>query len=189
MLFRSQSGSDRILRLMRRGHTAADYLRRIETIKNARRQIAITSDIIVGFPGETEQDFRDTMSLVENVKYDGLYIFKYSERPGTPAAKLADDVSRSEKRSRFLELEELQQRQQMAIYDSYIGREVSVLAESVSAKSESDFTGHTTCHKVVNFPRHKLNLGEITRIKITKAKQNSLYGETANIQAAEQAGE
>ena len=176
-----QSGSDRILRLMRRGHTTSDYLRRIEKIKNARRQIAITSDIIVGFPGETEQDFRDTMSLVKNVKYDGLYIFKYSERSGTPAAKLPDDVSKSEKRARFLELEGLQQRQQKVIYENYIGREVSVLAESVSAKSELDFTGHTSCHKVVNFPRQKLSLGEITRIKITKAKQNSLYGEMANL--------
>jgi tRNA-2-methylthio-N6-dimethylallyladenosine synthase len=176
-----QSGSDRILRLMRRGHTTSDYLRRIEKIKNARRQIAITSDIIVGFPGETEQDFRDTMSLVKNVKYDGLYIFKYSERPGTPAAKLPDDVSKSEKRARFLELEGLQQRQQKVIYENYIGREVSVLAESVSAKSELDFTGHTSCHKVVNFPRQELSLGEITRIKITKAKQNSLYGEMANL--------
>ena len=176
-----QSGSDRILRLMRRGHTTSDYLRRIEKIKNARRQIAITSDIIVGFPGETEQDFRDTMSLVKNVKYDGLYIFKYSERSGTPAAKLPDDVSKSEKRARFLELEGLQQRQQKVIYENYIGREVSVLAESVSAKSELDFTGHTSCHKVVNFPRQELSLGEITRIKITKAKQNSLYGEMANL--------
>jgi len=173
-----QSGSDRILRLMRRGHTTSDYLRRISAIKNARRQIAITSDIIVGFPGETEQDFRDTMSLVGSAKYDGLYIFKYSERPGTPAAKLPDDVSRSEKRSRFLELETLQQQQQKAIYESYIGREVNVLAESVSAKSKSDLTGHTTCHKVVNFPRRELDLGQITRIKITKAKRNSLYGET-----------
>jgi len=174
-----QSGSDRILRLMRRGHSAADYLRRIDAIKNAQRQIAITSDIIVGFPGETEQDFRDTMSLVENVKYDGLYIFKYSERPGTPAAKLSDDVSKSEKKSRFIELEELQKRQQKAVYESYVGREVNVLAESVSAKSESDFTGHTTCHKVVNFPRGGLNLGEIARIKISEVKQNSLYGEMA----------
>ncbi len=174
-----QSGSDRILRLMRRGHTTADYLHRIETIKTARRQIAITSDIIVGFPGETEQDFRATMSLVENVKYDGLYIFKYSERPGTPAAKLTDDVSKTEKKARFLELEELQKRQQKSVYESYVGREVNVLAESVSAKSETDFTGHTSCHKVVNFPRHELNLGEITRIRITKAKQNSLYGEIA----------
>ena len=176
-----QSGSDRILRLMRRGHTTADYLRRIETIKNARRQIAITSDIIVGFPGETEQDFRNTLALVENVRYDALYLFKYSERPGTPAAKLPDDVSKSAKRERFLELEELQQRQQKVIYQSYIGREVQVLAESVSAKSESDLTGHTTCHKVVNFPARQLNLGEISRIKITKAKQNSLYGETAGV--------
>jgi tRNA-2-methylthio-N6-dimethylallyladenosine synthase len=174
-----QSGSDRILRLMRRGHSAADYLRRIDAIKNARRQIAITSDIIVGFPGETEQDFRDTMSLVENVKYDGLYIFTYSERPGTPAAKLSDDVSKIEKRSRFIELEELQKRQQKAVYESYVGREVNVLAESLSAKSESDFTGHTTCHKVVNFPRGGLNLGEIARIKISEVKQNSLYGEMA----------
>ena len=106
-----QSGSDRVLRAMRRGYSATDYLRRIEAIKNARRQIAITSDIIIGFPGETDQDFRDTMSLVANVRYDGLYIFKYSERPGTPAAKLIDDVTKSEKSARFQELEELQKRQ------------------------------------------------------------------------------
>src|SRR5712691_3476077 len=88
-----QSGSDRILRAMRRGHTAADYLDKIGTIKNGRRRIAITSDIIIGFPGETEEDFRDTIRLIERVGYDGLYIFKYSERPGTPAAKLDDDVT------------------------------------------------------------------------------------------------
>jgi len=162
---------------MRRGHTAADYLRRIEAIRNAQRQIAITSDIIVGFPGETNQDFRDTMSLVENVRYDGLYIFKYSERPGTPAAKLIDDVSKSEKSARFQELEELQKRQQKAIYQSYIERKVRVLAESQSSKAETDFTGHTTCHKVVNFPRTSVKLGEVASVRITDVKQNSLYGE------------
>ncbi|HEY3103630.1 MAG TPA: tRNA (N6-isopentenyl adenosine(37)-C2)-methylthiotransferase MiaB [Pyrinomonadaceae bacterium] len=172
-----QSGSDRILRAMRRGHTAADYLRRIESIKNAQRQIAITSDIIVGFPGETEQDFRDTMTLVSNVRYDGLYIFKYSERPGTPAAKLNDDVAKAEKTARFLELEELQKQQQKTIYESYVGREINVLAESVSAKSESDLTGHTTCHKVVNFPGHSVKLGEVATVRVTDVKQNSLYGE------------
>ncbi|HEY8203927.1 MAG TPA: tRNA (N6-isopentenyl adenosine(37)-C2)-methylthiotransferase MiaB, partial [Pyrinomonadaceae bacterium] len=172
-----QSGSDRVLRAMRRGHTAADYLRRIESIKNARRQIAITSDIIVGFPGETEQDFRDTMTLVSNVRYDGLYIFKYSERPGTPAAKLNDDVTRTEKTARFLELEELQKRQQRTIYESYVGREINVLSESVSAKSESDLTGHTTCHKVVNFPGRSVKLGEVATVRVTDVKQNSLYGE------------
>ena len=162
---------------MRRGHTAADYLRRIEVIKNARRKIAITSDIIVGFPGETDRDFRDTMALVENVSYDALYIFKYSERPGTPAAKLDDDVSRDEKSARFMELEALQRRQQKTIYESYLGREVNVLAEAASSKSEADFTGHTTCHKVVNFPRQTIQLGEVAKVRITSVNKNSLYGE------------
>jgi tRNA-2-methylthio-N6-dimethylallyladenosine synthase len=172
-----QSGSDRILRAMRRGHTAADYLRRIEFIKNARRKIAITSDIIVGFPGETDQDFRDTMGLVENVSYDALYIFKYSERPDTPAAKLDDDVSKDEKSARFMELEALQRREQKTIYESYLSREVNVLAEAVSSKSEADFSGHTTCHKVVNFPRQSMQLGEVAKVRITNVKKNSLYGE------------
>src|SRR5262249_44917645 len=124
-----QSGSNRVLRTMRRGHTVADYLGRIEKMKTARRRIAITSDIIVGFPGETEADFRDTMSLVGEVQYDGLYIFKYSERPRTPAARLVDDVSSSEKGDRFLRLEQLQASIQRRIYESYVGRELSVLAE------------------------------------------------------------
>lgn len=174
-----QSGSDRILRAMRRGHTASDYLKRIEVIKNARRQIAITSDIIVGFPGETDREFRATMSLVEEVRYDGLYIFKYSERPGTPAAKLDDDVSRSEKSARFMELETLQKRQQKTIYGNYLDREVKVLAEGVSSKSEADFIGHTTCHKVVNFPRRSVDLGTVAKIRITGVKENSLYGEAS----------
>jgi tRNA-2-methylthio-N6-dimethylallyladenosine synthase len=172
----AQSGSDRVLRAMRRGHTASDYLRRVETIKNARRQIAITSDIIIGFPGETDGDFRDTMALVERVGYHGLYIFKYSERPGTPAAKLDDDVSRSEKTARFLELEELQQLQQSKIYQNYLGREIQVLAEGASSKSEEDLTGHSTCHKVVNFPRASVKPGEVTTVRVTETKPNSLYG-------------
>jgi tRNA-2-methylthio-N6-dimethylallyladenosine synthase len=172
-----QSGSDRILRAMRRGHTAGDYLRRIEKIKKARRQIALTSDIIIGFPGETDADFRDTMSLVKSVGYHGLYIFKYSERPGTPAAKLLDDVSREEKTARFLELETLQHQQQKEIYQNYLGREVQVLAESVSSKSENDLTGHSTCHKVVNFPRSRVAPGDVTTVRVTGVKPNSLYGE------------
>ena len=172
-----QSGSDRVLRAMRRGHTAADYFRRVETIKNARRQIAITSDIIIGFPGETDADFRDTMALVESVGYHGLYMFKYSERPGTPAANLEDDVSRSEKAARFLELEKIQRQQQAKIYQSYVGRELQVLAEATSSKSENDFTGHSTCHKVVNFPRGSVQLGEVASVRVTDVKPNSLYGE------------
>jgi len=172
-----QSGSDRILRAMRRGHTANDYRKRIDAVKNARSQMSITSDIIVGFPGETTNDFRETVKLVEQIGYDGLYIFKYSERRGTPAAKLTDDVSREEKAARFFELEQTQRKFQKRIYDDYIGRVLDVLVERASSKSDSDMTGHSTCHKVVNFPGDLAMLGKVKKIRITAAKQNSLYGE------------
>jgi len=172
-----QSGSDRILRAMRRGHTASDYMKRIDAVKNARRRMSITSDIIVGFPGETADDFRETVKVVDRVGYDALYIFKYSERGGTPAAKLIDDVSREEKAARFAELEETQRRFQRTRYDSYIDRVLNVLVERVSPKSESDMAGHSTCHKVVNFPGDSSMLGKVKRVRITAAKENSLYGE------------
>lgn len=172
-----QSGSDRVLRAMRRGHTAADYLERIDAIRKSRRKMAITSDIIVGFPGETKADFRETIKLVRNVGYHGLYLFKYSARPGTPAAKLADDVSKEEKSDRFLELEQIQRTIQQKIYDGYLGDEVNVLVERPSAKSATDMTGHTTCHTVVNFPAPASLLGQVARVRITQTKTNSLYGE------------
>src|SRR5690349_22798028 len=105
-----QSGSDRILKLMRRGHTRADYWQRIERIKNSNRRLALTSDIIVGFPGESDDDFRQTLALVGQCEYDSLYIFKYSKRAGTPAANCADNVPEQEKKARFLELETAQKR-------------------------------------------------------------------------------
>ena len=172
-----QSGSDRILRQMRRGHTVSDYLRRVEAIKNSQRQIAITSDIIVGFPDETAADFSATMKLVRDVDYHGLYIFKYSERPGTPAAKLDDNVTRGEKAERFMKLEEIQRKNQEQIYQSFVGREIKVLSERASSKSDEDITGHSTCHKVVNFPRRSIDLGQVATIRVTDAKPNSLYGE------------
>ncbi len=172
-----QSGSDRVLRAMRRGHTASDYMARITAIKNARRRMAITSDIIVGFPGETAANFRETLKLVEQVGYDALFIFKYSERPGTPAARLNDDVSRSEKTARFLEVEERQQQLQQKIYENYLGREIKVLVERTSSKSDQDMSGHSTCHKVVNFPGDSAALGEVVSVRVTAAKPNSLYGQ------------
>lgn len=175
-----QSGSDRVLRAMRRGHKAVDYLRRVEAVKSARRHIALTSDIIVGFPGETEEDFEATMRLVEACQYDGLYIFKYSLRPGTPAAKLPDNVSGEEKTARFLALEQLQRKIQKKIYANYVGREVCVLVEGESAKSVSDMTGHSTCHKVVNFEGTSDLAGKSVRIRVKEAKMNSLYGEMVN---------
>jgi len=120
------------------------------------------------------------VKLVEQVGYDGLYIFKYSERPGTPAANFADDVSREEKSARFIELEETQKGLQKKIYTGYRGRTVNVLVERTSSKSESDMTGHSTCHKVVNFPGDQSLLGRIVPVRISAAKQNSLYGEVIN---------
>ncbi len=172
-----QSGSDRVLRAMRRGHTASDYLKRIDAVRKARRPMSITSDIIVGFPGETDADFAATLNLVEQVGYDGLYIFKYSERKGTPAANFVDDVSREEKSARFEKLDSVQRQFQQQIYQGYVGRELNVLVERESSKSPSDMTGHSTCHKVVNFPGSDSMLGSIVRVRITQAKQNSLYGE------------
>src|SRR5918992_132706 len=171
-----QSCSDRILKLMRRGHKRSDYLERIERIKTSSRRLALTSDIIVGFPGETDEDFHETMTLVKECEYDSLYIFKYSKRAGTPAAEFHDNVPETEKTVRFLELEKVQRAAQEKIYRSYVGRKLSVLAERQSSRSESDLTGHSTCHKVVNFKGDSSLEGEIVDVVVTEAKTNSLYG-------------
>jgi tRNA-2-methylthio-N6-dimethylallyladenosine synthase len=171
-----QSGSNRILRSMRRGYKIEDYLRRVDVIKSARRRLALTSDIIVGFPGETSEEFEETMSLVERCQYDSLYIFKYSERSRTSAARLGDDVSRQEKTNRFLILESLQRNIQNRINTGYIGRELRVLVEGESAKSQFDMMGHSTCHKVINFPGNISLRGREVTVCVTAAKANSLYG-------------
>lgn len=175
-----QSGSDRILHQMRRGHKVADYLTKINAIKTSRRRLALTSDIIVGFPGETEADFQSTMELVKQSEYDALYIFKYSRRPGTPAAQLPDDVSIAEKKDRFLRLETLQREIQRKIYDEHVGRELSVLVEGPSSRSKADLKGHSTCNKVVNFHGDTTLEGSVVPVRITAAKPNSLYGEMIN---------
>ena len=171
-----QSGSDRILKLMRRGHKRSDYLARIDRIKTSSRRLALTSDIIVGFPGETDEDFQQTVELVRECEYDGLYIFKYSKRAGTPAAEFHDNVPETEKKARFLELEKAQRTVQKKIYASYVGRTLSVLAEKQSTRSESDLSGHSSCHKVVNFEGDSSLEGEIMDVVVTAAKTNSLYG-------------
>ena len=137
----------------------------------------MTSDIIVGFPGETDEDFQDTLRLVEKCEYDALFIFKYSQRRGTPAAKLADDVTEEQKKVRFLELEARHRELQRKVYDNYIGRGVSVLVEGESARSERDMTGHSSCHKVVNFYGGACRPGDVVNVRITESKSNSLYGQ------------
>ena len=175
-----QSGSDRILKLMRRGHKRSDYLERIKRIKNSSRRMALSSDIIVGFPGETDEDFQQTVDLVKECEYDSLYIFKYSKRAGTPAAAFHDNVPETEKTARFLELEKAHRAAQEKIYASYVGRTLSVLAERQSSRSASDLTGHSTCHKVVNFQGDNSLEGEIVDVLVTAAKTNSLYGKLVN---------
>jgi tRNA-2-methylthio-N6-dimethylallyladenosine synthase len=172
-----QSGSNRVLRSMRRGYTAEDYLKRIDYITNAQRRYALTSDVIVGFPGETDEDFKATLGLVERCRYDSLYIFKYSKRPHTPAAKLADEVSDEEQAERFARLEEAQRKIQAKIFKGYLGQVLDVLVEGISARSEADLTGHSTCNKVVNFPGGMSFVGSIVSVRISSAKSHTLYGE------------
>jgi tRNA-2-methylthio-N6-dimethylallyladenosine synthase len=175
----AQAGSDRVLRAMRRGYTRREYIEKIEAIKGARREISITGDMIVGFPGETDDDFNETMSLVAEVEYDGLYIFKYSPRPRTPAAAYADSIPEEIKTERFLRLQELQDRIQRRRYERYLGRTVEVLVEGTSSRSPSDYTGHTRCNKVVNFPIAAEALGKLINVNINGVKSHSLYGEMA----------
>lgn len=172
-----QSGSDEILKKMRRGHTTADYLKRIEKIKNARREISITTDIIVGFPSETEENFEDTLQLTRDCRFDGAYIFKYSPRPGTPADEMEDDVSLEEKTARFLRLEKIIKQSQSDALARMSGKTVKVLVEKISNKNQVELSGHTTCHKVVNFKDLNAEIGSIKNVLITQVKSNTLYGE------------
>jgi tRNA-2-methylthio-N6-dimethylallyladenosine synthase len=174
-----QSGNDRVLRSMRRGYSRAEYLGRIGAIRSARREMAITSDVIVGYPGETEAEFEDTMSLVAESRFAGLYIFNYSERAGTPSAKFVDDLSKEQKRARFAALERLQRSIQTEIYDTLVGKTLQVLVEGRSTKNDNDLTGHSTCHKVVNFTAPANLIGSVVGVVIEQAKPNSLFGRLA----------
>jgi len=171
-----QSGSDRVLKAMKRLHTIDRYKAKIDKIRSSPRDIALTTDIIVGFPGETREDFEQTVELFEYCKYDMAYIFKYSPRFGTPSFKMNDDVTDAEKSLRFNELEKVQKRLQSESLSRYNGRTVSVLAEKFSAKSPEDLSGHSTCHRVVNFKGSPEMLGNIVNVEISEMKSNSLYG-------------
>ncbi|MGH9946251.1 MAG: tRNA (N6-isopentenyl adenosine(37)-C2)-methylthiotransferase MiaB [Pyrinomonadaceae bacterium] len=172
-----QSGSDDVLKRMKRLHSIDRYFKIIDKLKSSRRNISLTTDIIIGFPGETDEDFDATKRMVEYCLFDAAYIFKYSPRPGTPAFEMNDDVSFAEKTRRFRELEELQRSIQNITLQRYLGGSLEVLAEKISVKSESDISGHSTCHRVVNFQGPQDLLGKIVDVKITEVKSNSLYGE------------
>ncbi len=173
-----QSGSNRTLKRMYRGYTRERYLELVETVKTARRDYALTSDVIVGFPGETDEDFEETLDLVREVGFDGLYTFHYSPRPHTPAADWPDDVPAHVKRERFQRLLDVQHEVQKRRYDRYLGRVLEILVDGPAARNLTDATGHSTCNHVVNFPAAGRDLrGEIVQVRVTAAKAHSLYGE------------
>ena len=171
-----QSGSNRILAEMKRGHQREDYLEIMRKIKAVRPGISLSSDFIIGFPGETEQDFEDTMALIEEVGYDFCYSFIYSARPGTPAANYADDVSMAVKEQRLQQLKTRLNDMTMAISQSMIGTVQSVLVEGVSKKNPLHLTGRTENNRVVNFAAHPRLIGQFVDVLIAEALPNSLRG-------------
>lgn len=177
----AQSGSSRILKLMRREYTRGEYMEKIAAIKGARRDISITGDMIVGYPGETEADFEQTLSLVREVEYDGLYMFKYSPRPNTHAAKRKDSVPEEVKTERLLRLQQVQAEVQRRRFERYIGRELEVLVEGRAARGKGQMSGHTACNKVVNFAASEAVIGSLVRVRIQGVTQNSLLGEALGV--------
>lgn len=171
-----QSGSTRVLSAMRREYTREEYLKKVQFIRKAKRDYAITTDVIVGFPGESEQDFKETLSLVEEVCFDGVFMFLYSPRPHSSAFNVVDDVPPDVKRERLHRLQELQAKIQNNIYNRYLWQTVDVLVESVAAKGGGELSGHTTCNKVVNFKGTSELLGSVEKVEITEACKNSLKG-------------
>ena len=172
-----QSGSDRILALMKRGHTALEYKAIIRRLREQRPDICISSDFIIGFPGETEADFEATMTLIEEVGFDQSFSFIYSPRPGTPAASLPDDVPMELKKARLARLQETINRQARAISEAMVGSVQTILVEGPSRKNASEIAGRTENNRVVNLPGDLALAGQFVQVRITEALPNSLRGE------------
>jgi tRNA-2-methylthio-N6-dimethylallyladenosine synthase len=172
-----QSGSTRILREMARTYTRAEYLEKIAMLREATRPIAITTDIIVGFPGETETDFAETLSLLEQVRYDNIFSFKYSPRPNTPSLAMPDAISEEEKSRRLGILQEKQREISAERNTALLDTTFEVLVSGKSRR-ENQWSGHTACHKVVNFASQEPNLlGTYVQVQVTGAGPNSLLGQ------------
>lgn len=179
-----QSGSTEVLSRMRRRHTREEYLSLVERIRLAIPDIALSTDVIVGFPGETERDFDDTMSLVQTVGYHSMFSFKYSERPNTLATqRLADDVAAADKTRRIVALQETQKGIQEALHRTQVGHELEVLVDATSRRRASDLAGRTSGNTVVNFEAPEDLLGQLVRVRITDSGPYSLRGELAERRA------
>jgi tRNA-2-methylthio-N6-dimethylallyladenosine synthase len=174
-----QSGSDRILAAMKRGYTALEFRPRIRKLRAVRPDICLSSDFIVGFPGETDADFEKTMKLIDDVGFDQSFSFIYSNRPGTPAANLADETSDATKHERLARLQGTINANAMRISTAMVGTTQRVLVEGVSRKRATELTGRTENMRYVNFAGNPRVIGNFVDVTITEALTNSLRGRVA----------
>jgi tRNA-2-methylthio-N6-dimethylallyladenosine synthase len=172
-----QSGADRILAAMKRGYTALEYKSIARKLRAARPGIDITSDFIVGFPGETEREFEATLELVEEVGFDNSFSFIYSRRPGTPAAELPDDTPREVKLARLARLQERIDAQERQIGECMVGTRQRILVEGASRKDAAELSGRTGNNRVVNFQGPRKFVGQFVEVTVTAARRHSLRGE------------
>jgi tRNA-2-methylthio-N6-dimethylallyladenosine synthase len=171
-----QAGSNRVLKAMRRGYSREKYTELVRQLREARPGIAVTSDVMVGFPGETEVDFEMTMDLIREVEFDNLFSFKYSDREGTPAARMRGKIREDQKLARLTRLQELQRRITLKKNKRLIDNDVKVLVEGVSKKGQ-ELTGRTDTNKVVNFRCNNRHISKLINVTIKSASFNSLSGE------------
>ncbi|MDD4964922.1 MAG: tRNA (N6-isopentenyl adenosine(37)-C2)-methylthiotransferase MiaB [Gallionella sp.] len=172
-----QSGSDRILAAMKRGHTVLEFKSIIRRVRAVRPDICITSDFIVGFPGETEQDFAATLKLIDDVVFDNSFSFLYSPRPGTPAAELRDDTPDTIRTARLHQLQAKLMTQEAAIAEGMLGTTQRVLVEGVSKKDANELAGRTDNNRIVNFRATPDLIGQFAQVKITQVVRHTLRGE------------
>ena len=173
-----QSGSTEVLQRMRRRHTREQYLDLVHRIRTAIPEVQLSTDMIVGFPGETDAEFDDTVSLIETVRFHSIFSFKYSQRPNTLAAKrLPDDVPEAVKTRRIRELQQRQRAIQFALHEAAVGRRVEVLVDSRSRRRDWELSGRTSGNTVVNFPGPPQWIGRLVEVEVRRAGPNSLWGE------------
>jgi tRNA-2-methylthio-N6-dimethylallyladenosine synthase len=171
-----QSGSDAILAVMNRKHTGDEYRRIIDRVRQARPDIALTSDFIVGFPGESDADFEDTLRLVEDMRFAGAFSFKYSPRPGTPAADIAEQVPEAVRSERLARLQERLEAHRQAFNHGTVGRTLDVLLEK-AGRHPGQLAGKTPYLQMVQIDGAGRGVGDVVPVRITAAGSNSLFGE------------
>jgi tRNA-2-methylthio-N6-dimethylallyladenosine synthase len=174
-----QHASDRILMAMKRGYTAMEYKSTVRKLRAIRPDISLSTDFIVGFPGETEDDFAKMMKLVEDVGFDSSFSFVFSPRPGTPAAQLHDDTPQEVKLKRLHILQEAIEANARRISESRVGKVQRILVEGRSRKDANELMGRTECNRIVNFPGNARLVGQMVDVTITEAMPHSLRGEVA----------